>query len=358
MNTEKGITAGTATSKIVNAGAIAGYMYTSVIDNCRLISDITVKVSTGNVIAGGIVGSAAGGMSATSVVKNSGVTGNVTVTGADAVSAGGIAGYVNYSTVQNCYTTNAVAATKTDSTDFGIAVGGIAGKAEAATSKYANILNSYALGDITLDNKSTRNTSNTASLSQLGGIVGLSVQATNIFNCYTTGTLSATTITTKGLFVGGIAGDATVATVVRYCYATGNITATVTGTGDIYVAGIAGRIQNGAAVADCVTQSSSISITGLVVYYGRIVGLSTSSTLQDNYAYDALSIRNTGINQPVTPIGAGEKNGASLTLTQIQSQSTYNGGSLPALLSWNFSGATPDWKWNALINKPVLSWQP
>ena len=113
-------------------------------------------------------------------VQNVGLEGG-NITGRDFV--GGVAGYIDYGTVTNCYNTGSV--TATSSFDY---VGGVVGRNDSGT-----ITNCYNTGSVTA----------TGSSSCAGGVVGRNDCNGSAGNCYNTGAVKATD---SNSYVGGVAG--------------------------------------------------------------------------------------------------------------------------------------------------------
>ena len=132
-------------------------------------------------------------------VRNVGLEGG-SITGEDFV--GGIAGYIDYGTVANCYNSGSV--TATGNIDY---VGGIAGRNDSGT-----IINCYNTGNVTAAGNNV----------SAGGIAGRNDAGGTVRNCYNTGTVTATGDDSSS---GGIAGHNDGRGTIRNCYNTGTVTA-------------------------------------------------------------------------------------------------------------------------------------
>ena len=164
-------------------------------------------------------------------VSNVAVAGTMNVTSAStrAMYLGGIVGF-NEGTIENCYSSVAVTATRT--TD-NAAAGGIVGFNDAGTVK-----NCYATGDVTANAGSSHD-------ADAGGIVGYSRSGGTISNCYATGAISASGNNYTG--AGGIVGeDFYGTTAINQCVA---LNASISIGGSTYIGRIWGQddgIANGA----------------------------------------------------------------------------------------------------------------
>ena len=171
-------------------------------------------------------------------VQNLGVVNaNITVTG-DYV--GGVAGYVDSSTAENCYVTGNVSGSEY--------VGGVAGQISGSSTM-----------------KNCYNTGSVSGTSNVGGVAGR-VYGSTVQSCYNTGSVTGT-----GQYVGGVAGDIIGGGRVQSCYSTGS----VSGAG--FVGGVTGLLDGGAA-QNCY---STGSVTGTGQYVGGVAGRSVTSTLQN-----------------------------------------------------------------------------
>ena len=145
-----------------------------------------------------------GYLSSGAVVKNLGVTGNVTCTNANYAQAGGIAGYMNSgSTISQSFSAVNVTSKKY--------AGSIAGYTNAG----ANITDCYATGNIA---------TTSANECYLGGICGSNSGYTNgatLTNCYATGTVTGT----KGnaSYIGGLSPSNNEANYVNSYYLDGTL---------------------------------------------------------------------------------------------------------------------------------------
>jgi hypothetical protein len=138
------------------------------------------------------------------VVKNIGVT-NVAVTGDDSV--GGLVGYNEGGSVSNSYSTGTVSSTS-----------GCAGGLVGVSRSNGSVSTSYS-------------TSTVIGVSSVGGLVGEDDDTSTLNNCYSTGSVSASSDAIGGL-VGYCEG------IVYHCYSTGSVT------GGTSVGGLVGNIDD------------------------------------------------------------------------------------------------------------------
>ena len=231
-----------------------GYVNGGEINNLAL-EDVSIYCSSGSLLytssscySGGIAGYVNN-----STISNSYSTGDISSsisTQGDPCYSGGIAGYVNNSTISYSYSTGDILSYRYS--------GGIAGYVNNSTISY-----SYSTGDIFAYNNSS------------GGIAGLVTGGSIISNSYSTGNISST----NSSYSGGIAGDLTGGSTISNSYSTGNITASS------YSGGIAGIVWNG-------TISNSYSKGDINSYYysGGIAGkLTTGNTISNSYSTGDIS---------------------------------------------------------------------
>ena len=190
--------------------------------------------------------------------------------------SGGIAGYVNKSTITGCQSTGNISSSHYYS--YPSYSGGIAGYAYNST-----IIDCYSTGDVYAGSGNS---------SYPGGIAGYVYNST-ITDCYSTGDVSAGSGNPS--YSGGIAGYVRDRSTITNCYSTGDVSAFSSGTSfsyapsQSYSGGIAGHIETYSTITDCYStgniSSNSISYTSNLLsnsYSGGIIGLITSSSTITN----------------------------------------------------------------------------
>ncbi|MCL2805431.1 MAG: InlB B-repeat-containing protein [Treponema sp.] len=208
---------------------------------------------------------------------------------------GGIAGYVNNSILENCYTIGNVRA----SNHYDIYVGGVAGSVEGnSTLEYCYSTgnvgsvnywgNSIAGGvagrvdgNITLENcyslSSINAYSDNGDYSIAGGVAGRIGGNITLENCYSTGNINAySSYLNVNTFAGGIAGIMSGST-LENCYSTGNVSSSGEFSG---VGGIAGSVSN-STLENCHSTGNVSSNNGSS---GGVAGTVLNSTLKNCYS--------------------------------------------------------------------------
>ena len=172
---------------------------------------------------------------------------------------GGVVGFNNGATVENCYTTGSVSGN--------IIIGGVVGYNVGSG---ANVKNCYSTANVkgtegntsvggvvgsnegAIENCYSRGT--VSGVDQVGGVVGLNKG--NVKNCYATSNVSGT-----GVYVGGVAGESS--DFMENCYATGNVS------GTIQVGGVVGVSRSTSAVLQNCYATGNVSGTRQV---GGVIG--------------------------------------------------------------------------------------
>lgn len=258
-------------------------------------------------------------------IKNLGVNG--TITGGNYV--GGVVGHNFSSTVNNCYNTGNVSASKNY-------VGGVVG------------LNNY---DSTVSN--CYNTGNMSGISDVGGVVGLNYSYSIVSDCYNTGDMSGINS------VGGVAGVNTSSSTVSNCYNTGGVSAS-----GKYIGGVIGYNNNNSTVSNCY---NTRDVSGSS-YVGGVVGWSSSSTVTNCYNTGDVSgssytggvvgrnsssfVSNCYSLEDTVVSGSGGENGT------VKTQSEMKASEMVTLL--NADQETVAWEYDSkTINSgyPILEWQ-
>ena len=239
-------------SSDVRAGGLVGENI-GTISNSYATGAVTA-ISSGYVIAGGLVGWNNTG----STILNSYATGDATatVTGSGNVFAGGLAGANSDGTISNSYATGDATATGTGSGN--VFAGGLVGDNEGT------ILNSYATAAITAEG---------SVFVHAGGLTGYNSGGT-IRNSYATGDATATGTGSGNVFAGGLVGD-NEGTILN-SYATGNATATATGSGNVFAGGLVGENFDG-TIRNSYFNSQT---TGQTAGAGTATGVTARTTAQ------------------------------------------------------------------------------
>jgi hypothetical protein len=265
------------------------------------------------------------------VIENCHTTGAISLSGTTS-ETGGIAGHLEASVI-NCSATGNISVVTTAG---GASVGGIAGQF-AGEGQNGSIINSFTTGNVS---------ASAAGTSRAGGIAGNiyyeSGRTVILRNCYATGNVSSTATGTEDSRAGGLVGsygNSGGTVTVEYCYASGDVSAA--GSSVNIAGGIAGRVEAGATTA-CAALNQNIS--GSASNSGRIAGLSSGGTLQNNIAYDGMEVNSVTVSMGDADTHDGI-NGLSKTNTELSNQATYTG--------WDFSTV-----WKMQGSRPVLQWQP
>jgi hypothetical protein len=168
--------------------------------------------------------------------------------GSSSCDVGGLVGYNYYGSISNCYSTGTVSGGSGS-----CEVGGLVGDNESS------INNCYSTGMVSGDSNS-----------QVGGLVGYNYYG-SISNCYSTGTVSGGSNSNVG-DVGGLVGLLLDAGNVSNCYSTGDVTS---GDGSAYLGGIVGfsygSISNCYSTSTVSGGSGSYDVGGLVGYNGGTI---------------------------------------------------------------------------------------
>jgi len=280
-------------SGFTTVGGILGSAEYSTVENCFVSGVITSK---GNTVFFADVGGIAGNIDYT-LVKNCYSTAeiiSITSLLTLANSVGGIVGGAWRSTVENCISTGDVS-----DSDYAGYVGGIVGYLFTATVK-----DCISSGNISASGDE---------VNYAGGIGGITLNGSNIINCFSAGIVTAQSKAIyyfKNAGAGGITGLLSNNSSIQYCFSEGVVEVSSSGTERIQAGGIAGIIDNSTilysyskntisstlkagGIAGNVIESSLISnsyffgeiIEGDFIQSGGITGSSTiTSTIQNCYA--------------------------------------------------------------------------
>jgi len=163
----------------------------------------------------------------------------------------------------------------------------------------------------------------------VGGIAGY-VSGT-VKNCYTIGSVSGTR------YVGGVVGYNYYCT-VENCYSAASVTGRV-GTSN-YVGGIVGYIHMTSIVRNCVALNESVTISGSNTGIGRVVGINSDySSESNNYAWIDIPLKINGSSVVASNTYTGGKDGASLTATQVKTQTAWE------TAGFVFNSSSYPWTW-------------
>ena len=273
--------------------------------------------------------------------------------------SGGLAGFVEYSTITNCSATGAISAACINSksnSGSGAYAGGLVGLVKDTT-----ITNCCAAGAVTGKDEGTRSSFG----AHAGGLVGYiwtskatTTRYTTITNCYATGAVTAisniSSASSCAAYAGGMVGggDRSAFVTITNCYATGVVTAT-TSNEKVRAGGLAGWCGD----------STSSSITSSVALNPRVnvdesentpdirrLIASSSGSITSCYAWRHMELNDRGtITKPVSePDG---KNAANASTAMIWNNRSFYEG-----LGWDF---TNNWTMSTdpQYRLPILAWQ-
>ncbi len=248
---------GTPGNRPAYAGGLAGYT-DAIIDNCTSSGTIIANYPGGHAYSGGIVG-ILGGLAG---IKRSSSSGSVTAGGTYA-DAGGLAGGVEQSTIDNSSSSAIVNANCTPVTGNSTSSCNAGGLAGAVTGCTVNISQSYATGNITIDG---------GYYSSGGGIIGYletgcgSGNQSNIINSYTTSNVNVTAY--DQVQAGGLAGTLNMG-IIEKCYAAGNVSVNYrprpVGTGGAVDASSTGGLVGYVFASGTINNNSNMATGGGVI---------------------------------------------------------------------------------------------
>jgi len=171
------------------------------------------------------------------------------------------------------------------------------------------VRNCYSSGTL----KATSTNSNT----NAGGIVGNN--SGNVSHCYSMATVTAAGVS-SGANGGGIVGNNMMGTIAN-CYSIGVVSATTTGTAG------AGGISGGAlmgTISNCVALNPSISGSGNPSsFYGRVIGVNTMGTLAGNIGFNKMRNPNGAAEWEFTE--ANQRDGEDIDVYAIHEDGTFDG---------------------------------
>lgn len=246
------------------------------------IKGLYVSANAENTHASGLFAQLTG----SAVVQNVTVTGHISVRGEGGGAVGGIAGAANGAAIRNCRNLCDILLSKVDGSTSGVQInaGGIAG---SSSGTIENCRNDGTLRAIAPNADGT--------MGRVGGIVGMSDRGT-IRGCVNTGTISGgISRDPKGRHgMGGILGVSFDASLIQDCYNTGSIQEEGRYGSSVNVAGgIVGDMRDGfttATIRNCynvgeITGGGSISNEGIVENCWYLTGGSGSGTARDAAAF-------------------------------------------------------------------------
>ncbi|MDY4850997.1 MAG: GLUG motif-containing protein, partial [Paludibacteraceae bacterium] len=214
-----------------------------------------------NVYVGGVCGFNDNG-----TIENCYNTGEVSASSTSEVYAGGVCGF-NAGAITSCYNTGEVTATSSDSVAH---AGGVCG------CNLGEITSCYNTGKVTATGTQEY------SGAHAGGVCGRNNGGT-ITNCYNTGEVTATATDTSSnskAYAGGVCGlneqmNGHGTETIANCYSTGSVIATSnSSTAYAYAGGVCGKNGNQATIANCYFDST--------VYNGEAVGNNNGGTVSAN----------------------------------------------------------------------------
>ena len=188
--------------------------------NGHTITGLKVDIQSDNIIYAGLFGCLGAG----GTIKNVSLTDSKITCSGNRVSVGGVCGWNDYGTIENCYNTGDVSGTGTSSYGY-VYAGGVCGW------NTGTIENCYNTGDV-----SGTGTSSYGS-GYAGGVCGFNDGT--IENCYNTGDVSGTSTDGSG-YAGGVCGDNAGGT-IENCYNTGDVSGE--GTQYVFVGGVCGTCR-------------------------------------------------------------------------------------------------------------------
>ncbi len=208
-------------------------------------------------------------------------------------SVGGVAGFIYYATVTNCYNTGTVIGNSD--------VGGVAGCCQGCT-----VTNCYNTGSVAGDE-------------YVGGVFG-SILSGSVTQCYNTGVVVGNEYVSG--IVGWAGGDDGYVSTVANCYSTGSVS------GDSYVGGVAGN--NFGNVTNCYNIGAIIGGS----YVGGVVGRNDGGTITNCY-YSVGCCSN------------GNSYGTALTSQQLLHSESFVGFNFGSV--WTMGG-NPDYPYPELVS--------
>jgi hypothetical protein len=311
-------------------GSMFGYQE-STITGCSVREDVEVSGGADRTITGGLVGCNSEG----GTIRNSSVSGNISIAAAQGKAhAGGLVGR-HKGIIENCFVTGDVEAESTD--DESVDVGGLAGDMDGNGSTDASrvvIRKSYSAGTVSATASGTGD-------AHAGGITAATHAFVRITDCYSLGDVSATG--TDDVTVGGIAGQLKLEDITVSCYEIARCYAM----GTISAKGSSSNKRTGGIAGDASVQAGGTgSITACAVLSGSVTG--GAGETKRILGRGAPSLNNNSANSAISgSANADGPDGRDISIPASQSD-------FETTLDWDF---TDVWKWKTDESRPVLKWQ-
>jgi len=250
----------------ISVGLFGG-VSNSIISNVLLVDFDYALISDLEEVIGVFVGGVAGNVHTGSIISNCQVMGNISATGVNNTTTGGIAGFVGYnSTVEDCYTNIALICISTGSCDASTCfhapmAGGIAGYMSFSYTANSSILRSHSEGRIIANGE----------YSSIGGVVGYMFSNTNISHCVAIVTLDCNGRSSR---VGGISANAQYASIEKSFFSGtiySNATSSSTYGGNSLVGGIVASHMS-SSITNCYSKGTLHSFGDRASSIGGIAG--------------------------------------------------------------------------------------
>jgi hypothetical protein len=276
------------------------------IKNLGVAGSVTCTGASGEVFVGGICGYMTNNGSITGCYNTASISGSASGAGSVEFYAGGICGKAAYDAViTNCYNTGSVSASIA-TVDAGFAVsGGICGE-----TMYAIINNCYNTGTV------SASIADVSAGSPLSGGICAKHRNSTISNCYNTGGVSASSVSApySSPSAGGICGRTNDGAISK-CYNTGVVSASFASSVDAesYAGGICG--QSDASISYCFAANASVEAIGDAILAGRIAGNDGNGMWSNNYALSGMRVNN----QTPNSTDANVKDGCNMDIASFQS---------------------------------------
>ena len=365
------ITNSHASGSVTGSSSLGGLVGENA-DHCSVDS----CYATGNVSGSSYVGGLVGYNTNNSKITNSCATGSVTGSGSQ---VGGLVGYNTNSSIQNCIVANdsliitqytsginpiegsnnsITDNNKTDSyTTCNVSgssnVGGLVGYNENSTINNChtficvngsnNLIGGLVGGNYNSPVNNCHTTGNVTGNAIVGGLVGRTSGNSSIANCYATGS-----VTGNSNYVGGLAGENNSA--ITNSYATGSVTGNSN-----YVGGLVGY-NNNSTIQNCIAANDSIIATQNTSYINRIAGSGSSDcTYSNNYAFDGMVLESNDIT--INRNDDNTCNGTGKPLDTFKTLTFYNMATNWHTAAWDINPPSGVWNICEYATLPFLRWQ-
>jgi hypothetical protein len=315
-------------------GSMFGYQE-SIITGCSVREDVVAFGGDDRTITGGLVGCNSEG----GTIRNSSVSGNISIEAAQGKAhAGGLVGR-HKGIIENCFVTGDVDAESTD--DESVEAGGLAGDMDGGSSAASRveIRTSYSAGTVSAVASGTED-------AHAGGIVGETHEFVGITDCYSLGDVSATG--SDGVTVGGIAGNLKLEAITEPCYEIERCYAS----GTISAKGSSSNKRAGGIAGNAAVQGGGTgSITACAVLSGSVSCISGSGTAKRVLGDGSPSLSNNSANTAISGSpNADGPDGRNISVPASQSD-------FETTLGWGDFTDSVVWKWKTDESRPVLKWQ-